>query len=176
MVIKVHEADRDRLLYGCMALGGGWDTEPYGPGDIDAAEAAIEAALDSGITGFDHADIYRHGKAEAVFGEVLSRTPGLRERITLQTKCGIRLAEGDGPGIYDLRGPTIVRRVEESLSRLRTDVIDVLLLHRPDPLADPAEVAEALTSLRRQGLAREFGVSNMSGAQIALLQSHLEFR
>ncbi|MFD9377553.1 aldo/keto reductase family oxidoreductase [Streptomyces sp. NPDC059999] len=175
MVIKAHEADRDRLLYGCMALGGGWDTQPYGPGDIDAAEAAIEAALDSGITGFDHADIYRHGKAEGVFGEVLSRTPGLRERITLQTKCGIRLAEGDRPGIYDLRGPTIVRRVEESLSRLRADVIDVLLLHRPDPLADPAEVAEALTSLRRQGLVREFGVSNMSGAQIALLQSHLEF-
>lgn len=65
----------DRLLYGCMGLGGAWDTTPYGPGDIDAAEAAVQAALDIGITTFDHADIYRHGKSEAVFGEVLSRTP-----------------------------------------------------------------------------------------------------
>ncbi|MFD4700763.1 aldo/keto reductase [Streptomyces niveus] len=163
----------DRLLYGCMGLGGAWDTTPYGPGDIDAAEAAVQAALDIGITTFDHADIYRHGKSEAVFGEVLSRTPGLRERVVLQTKCGIRLADGDRPGIYDLRAASIVRRVEESLTRLRTDVIDVLLLHRPDPLADPDEVAGALTSLHEQGLVRRFGVSNMGGAQIAQLQSTL---
>ncbi|MEV8411450.1 aldo/keto reductase, partial [Streptomyces niveus] len=163
----------DRLLYGCMGLGGAWDTTPYGPGDIDAAEAAVQAALDIGITTFDHADIYRHGKSEAVFGEVLSRTPGLRKRVVLQTKCGIRLADGDRPGIYDLRASSIVRRVEESLTRLRTDVIDVLLLHRPDPLADPDEVAGALTSLHEQGLVRRFGVSNMGGAQIAQLKSAL---
>ncbi|MFD9455526.1 aldo/keto reductase family oxidoreductase [Streptomyces sp. NPDC059985] len=163
-----------RVLYGCMGLGGSWDPEPYGPSDIDAAEAAISAALDSGITVFDHADIYRHGKAEAVFGEVLARTPGLRERVTLQTKCGIRLADEDGPGRYDLRAGSITRRVEESLTRLRTDVIDVLLLHRPDPLADPDEIARALTSLRRQGLVRAFGVSNMGAAQIARLQSRLD--
>ncbi|MEV8426139.1 aldo/keto reductase [Streptomyces niveus] len=163
----------DRLLYGCMGLGGAWDTTPYGPVDIDAAEAAVQAALDIGITTFDHADIYRHGKSEAVFGEVLSRTPGLRERVVLQTKCGIRLADGDRPGIYDLRAASIVRRVEESLTRLRTDVIDVLLLHRPDPLADPDEVAGALTSLHEQGLVRRFGVSNMGGAQIAQLKSAL---
>ncbi|TFI27374.1 aldo/keto reductase [Streptomyces sp. 4R-3d] len=156
-----------------MGLGGAWDTTPYGPGDIDAAEAAVQAALDIGITTFDHADIYRHGKSEAVFGEVLSRTPGLRERVVLQTKCGIRLADGDRPGIYDLRAGSIVRRVEESLTRLRTDVIDVLLLHRPDPLADPDEVAGALTSLHEQGLVRRFGVSNMGGAQIAQLKSAL---
>ncbi|RPK54849.1 Oxidoreductase YdhF [Streptomyces sp. ADI96-02] len=166
--------DGERLLYGCMGLGGDWDTTPYGPKDIAEAEAAVEAALDSGITVFDHADIYRHGKSEAVFGEVLSRAPGLRERIVLQTKCGIRLADGDRPGLYDLRGDTILRRVEESLERLRTDVVDVLLLHRPDPLADPAEVAGALMSLHRQKLVRGFGVSNMSAAQIALLQAHLD--
>lgn len=175
MAIKAPVTGDTRLIYGCMALGGSWEPGPYRPEDIDAAEAAIEAALDSGITMFDHADIYRHGKAEAVFGEVLARTPGLRERVTLQTKCGIRLADGDRPGIYDLRGASIVRRVEESLERLRTDVIDVLLLHRPDPLADPAETAEALGSLRRQGLVREFGVSNMNAAQIAHLQGHLDF-
>ncbi|GAA3387135.1 aldo/keto reductase family oxidoreductase [Streptomyces roseoviridis] len=163
-----------RVLLGCMGLGGTWDTAPYTPADVDAAEAAVEAALESGITVFDHADIYRHGKAEAVFGEVLARAPGLRDRITLQSKCGIRPADGDRPGMYDLRGPTIVRKVEESLARLRTDVLDVLLLHRPDPLADPAEVAAALESLHRQGLVRRFGVSNMNAHQIARLQAHLE--
>ncbi len=164
----------DRVLYGCMGLGGSWEPGPYGPADIDAAEAAIGAALDSGITAFDHADIYRGGKSEAVFGEVLARTPGLRERITLQTKCGIRLAGKDRPGMYDLRGPSIIRRVEESLTRLRTDVIDVLLLHRPDPLADPDEIASALMSLHRQGLVRHLGVSNMGAAQIASLQARLD--
>ncbi|WP_234362304.1 aldo/keto reductase [Streptomyces sp. IMTB 1903] len=167
-------SDDDRVLYGCMGLGGSWDPQPYGPGDIDAAEAAVEAALDSGITVFDHADIYRHGKSEAVFGEVLARTPGLRDRITLQTKCGIRLGDEDRPGMYDLRAETVTRRVEESLTRLRTDVIDVLLLHRPDPLADVDSLASALTSLHRQGLVRRFGVSNMGAAQIAHLQARLE--
>ncbi|MFF9909153.1 aldo/keto reductase family oxidoreductase [Streptomyces sp. NPDC013457] len=163
-----------RLLFGCMGLGGGWDPAPHTAADIDEAETAVEAALDSGITAFDHADIYRHGKSEAVFGEVLARSAGLRERITLQTKCGIRLPEGNRPGLYDLRGASIVRRVEESLRRLRTDVLDVLLLHRPDPLADPADIADALTSLHRQGLVRRFGVSNMNGAQIARLQAHMD--
>ncbi|GGW63378.1 aldo/keto reductase [Streptomyces lucensis JCM 4490] len=162
------------LLYGCMGLGGGWDTRPYTAADVQHAQAAVEAALAAGITAFDHADIYRHGKSEAVFGEILARAPGLRERIVLQTKCGIRLPGDDLPGHYDLRGASIVRRVEESLVRLRTDVLDVLLLHRPDPLADPEDIAGALTSLRSQGLVRQFGVSNMSGAQIAHLQSHLD--
>ncbi|MBT2365523.1 aldo/keto reductase [Streptomyces sp. ISL-10] len=157
-----------------MGLGGTWDTEPYGAQEIAQAEAAVEAALECGITAFDHADIYRHGKAEAVFGEVLARNTGLRERIVVQTKCGIRLPDGDRPGIYDLRGRTVVRRVEESLTRLRTDVIDVLLLHRPDPLADPDDIAEALTGLHRQGLVRRFGVSNMGAAQMAQLHARLD--
>ncbi|MEU8463489.1 aldo/keto reductase [Streptomyces sp. NPDC029003] len=163
-----------RLLYGCMGLGGSWGPDPYGPADIDAAEGAVREALDIGITVFDHADIYRHGKAEAVFGEVLARTPGLRERVVLQSKCGIRLADGDRPGMYDLRAESITRRVQESLTRLRTDFLDVLLLHRPDPLADPEEIASALTSLHRQGLVRAFGVSNTGAAQIARLQARLD--
>ncbi|MFH8727630.1 aldo/keto reductase family oxidoreductase [Streptomyces termitum] len=163
-----------RLVHGCMGLGGDWDTRPYGPADIDRAEAAVEAALATGITAFDHADIYRYGKSEAVFGEVLARAPGLRERITLQSKCGIRLPEDGRPGHYDLRGPSVLRRVEESLARLRTDRLDVLLLHRPDPLADPEELAAALSSLHRQGLVARFGVSNMHAAQIARLQSLLD--
>ncbi|MFD0264976.1 aldo/keto reductase family oxidoreductase [Streptomyces sp. NPDC127106] len=161
-------------LYGCMGLGGTWGPEPYGPAEITAAEAAVTAALEIGITTFDHADIYRHGKSEAVFGELLARDAGLRARITIQTKCGIRLPDGDRPGSYDLRGKTVLRRVEESLTRLRTDVIDVLLLHRPDPLADPDDIAGALASLHAQGMVRRFGVSNMGAAQIAALQARLE--
>ena len=158
-------------LYGCMGLGGAWDATGYGAAEIAAAEAAVEAALDAGIAWFDHADIYGHGKAEAVFGEVLARAPGLRERVRIQSKCGIRLGD---PGLYDLRGSSIRRRVEESLGRLRVDALDALLLHRPDPLADPAEVAGTLTALHREGLVREVGVSNMSGEQIAALQAHLD--
>jgi predicted oxidoreductase len=165
---------QDRLLYGCMGLGGTWDSQQYGRAEIAEAEAAIGAALDSGFTTFDHADIYGRGKAEAVFGEILGRSPELRQRIVIQTKCGIRLPEGDRASVYDLRGETIVRRVEESLRRLRTDVIDVLLLHRPDPLADPEDIAQALSAVHGQGLVRSFGVSNMSAEQIALLQSYLD--
>ncbi len=157
-----------------MGLGGTWDDNPYTAADVRHAEAAIGAALDAGITVFDHADIYRHGKSEAVFGEVLAASPGLRQRITLQTKCGIRLPGNGRPGHYDLRGPSILRCVEESLTRLRTDSLDVLLLHRPDPLVGPEEIAEALASLHRQGLVRRFGVSNMSAAQIAHLQAHVD--
>ncbi|BCJ62617.1 aldo/keto reductase [Micromonospora endophytica] len=163
-----------RLIYGCMGLGGTWDNQPYGAQEIDDAHAAVEAALEIGVTAFDHADIYGNGKSEAVFGEVLTRTPGLRSRILIQTKCGIHLPDGARAGYYDLRGPHIVRSVEQSLTRLRTDVIDVLLLHRPDPLAAPEEIAEALTSLHRQGLVRHVGVSNMAAAQVAYLQAHLD--
>ncbi|MEV7186877.1 aldo/keto reductase [Kitasatospora sp. NPDC093102] len=164
----------DRLVYGCMGLGGDWNHAPCTTADVDRAEAAVQAALEAGITAFDHADIYRHGKSEAVFGEVLSRAPGLRARITLQTKCGIRLADGTRPGHYHLAARSIVQRVEESLTRLRTDVVDTLLLHRPDPLAASEEIAEALHSLHRQGLVRQIGVSNMSAAQMAHLQARLD--
>ncbi len=163
-----------RLIYGCMGLGGGWDTQPYAATDIASAEAAISAALEAGISAFDHADIYRYGKSEAVFGEILTRSAGLRERIVIQTKCGIRLPTTDQIGHYDLRPDSIRSRVEESLARLRTDFVDVLLLHRPDPLAEPERIAEAFTDLHRQGLVRQFGVSNMSGPQIAHLQRHLD--
>jgi predicted oxidoreductase len=138
--------------------------------DRAATEAAVEAALEIGITTFDHADIYGDGAAEAAFGEMLAASPGLRERIQIQTKCGIVL----DPGLYDLRHDTIIQRVEASLERLRTDVIDTLLLHRPDALADAAGVAAALASLHGQGLVRTFGVSNMSHHQIAHLQAHTD--
>lgn len=157
-----------------MGLGGSWSGEPYTSADVDQAGAAVEAALEAGITLFDHADIYRSGKAEAVFGEVLARTPGLRERIRLQTKCGIRLGENGLDAYYDLSGEAILERVKGSLARLKTDYVDVLMLHRPDPLLDPAEVAAAVGRLMAEGKVRAVGVSNMSAAQIELLQDRLE--
>ena len=162
------------LVYGCMGLGGGWSAEPYSSADVDVAAAAVEAAMSAGITLFDHADIYTHGKAEAVFGEVLARTPGLREKIRLQTKCGIRLNEQGLETYYDLSRDGILERVNESLARLRTDYVDVLMLHRPDPLMDPAEVASAVGQLMAEGKVRAVGVSNMSGPQIEMLQDRLE--
>ena len=162
------------LIYGCMGLGGSWSDEPHGTDHVDEAAAAVEAALGSGITLFDHADIYRSGKSEAVFGEVLAATSGLRERIRLQTKCGIRLNERGLQTHYDLSRESIIERVNGSLKRLRTDYVDVLMLHRPDPLADPAEVASAVGQLIAEGKVRQLGVSNMSGAQIAALQDRLD--
>jgi hypothetical protein len=82
-----HPSSSPTALYGCMGLGGTWDTMEYGAAEIDRAAAALEAALDSGFTWFDHADIYGRGKAEAVFGEVLARQPGLREEIVIQTSA-----------------------------------------------------------------------------------------
>lgn len=157
-----------------MGLGGPWEGSEYGAAEIEQAAAAIEAAMGIGIALFDHADIYRSGKSEAVFGEVLARTPGLREKIQLQTKCGIRLGQPGVDGRYDLSKDAILERVNGSLERLRTDYVDVLLLHRPDPLMEPSEVASAVGQLMAEGKVRQVGVSNMSGAQIAFLQDQLE--
>lgn len=162
------------LIYGCMGLGGSWSDEPHGTHHVDEAAAAVEAALAAGITLFDHADIYRSGKSEAVFGEVLAATPGLRDRIRLQTKCGIRLNERGLATHYDLTRDAILARVDGSLKRLQTNYVDVLLLHRPDPLTDLAEVAAAVGQVLAEGKARAIGVSNMSGAQIHALQDRLE--
>lgn len=145
-----------RLAYGCMTLGGL---------DRTAAEAAIDAALDGGVTLFDHADIYSGGRSEQLFGEILADRPGLRERLVLQTKCGIRPADEHGPKRYDLTYDHIVASAEGSLRRLGTDHVEVLLLHRPDPLMKAAEVARAFDDLAASGKVGAFGVSNLSVAQ-----------
>jgi len=157
-----------------MGLGGSWDGTSYGAAEIDQAAAVIDAARGIGVELFDHADIYRSGKSEAVFGEVLARSQGLRENIQLQTKCGIRLGERGLDTHYDLSREAILERVNGSLKRLQTDYVDLLLLHRPDPLMDPHEVAAAVGQLMAEGKVRQLGVSNMSGAQIAFLQDELE--
>jgi predicted oxidoreductase len=156
-----------------MSLGGSWEDGRYGPAEIDTAEAAISAALEVGIDRFDHADIYRNGSAESVFGEVLRRAPELRKRIRIQGKVGIRLPADGLVAHYDLSGGAIRERVLGSLERLGVDRLDVLLLHRPDPLGEPAEIADALAALLQEGLVGDVGASNMSAAQLAALQDAL---
>lgn len=164
-----------RLALGCMGLGGGWNDVAIDDANVREAEAAIETALEAGINVFDHADIYTRGKAETVFGRVLRARPGLRERMLIQTKCGIRFFESErAPGRYDFSRRHILASVDASLSRLGVDYLDVLLLHRPDPLMDGAEVAEAFSRLNAQGKVRHVGVSNMSAGQIRYLQSWLD--
>ncbi|MFI9382403.1 aldo/keto reductase family oxidoreductase [Kutzneria sp. NPDC052558] len=162
------------MIYGCMGLGGAWDDTPVTAADIDRAERAVHAAVEIGVTWFDHADIYTRGKAEQVFGEVLRRDPGLRDRVRLQTKCGIRLGESALQAYYDLSRAAILERADASLERLGVDRVDILLLHRPDPLMDPAEVADAYGELHAAGKVGALGVSNMSAAQMSLLQRHLD--
>ncbi|AWB43104.1 aldo/keto reductase [Paenibacillus sp. CAA11] len=162
-----------QLVLGCMGLGGDWDkSHPITQEHIKQAHEAVEAALSVGIHMFDHADIYTRGKAETVFGQVLKERPELREKIILQSKCGIRLTESEEePGYYDFSKEHILHSVDGSLKRLGAEYLDILLLHRPDPLVEPEEVAEALRQLKSSGKVRHFGVSNMSAGQIRLLQA-----
>lgn len=165
-----------RLILGCMSLGGGWDRNPIGPEEIRQAEHAVDTALDTGITMFDHANIYTMGKAEETFGVVLKNQPGLRERIILQSKCGIRFQDDHAPGRFDFSKTHILESVEGILRRLGTEYLDILLLHRPDPLMEPDEVAEAFGRLKAAGKVRYFGVSNMSATQMRFLQAALPDR
>ena len=128
----------------------------------------VNTALENGITFFDHADIYGGGKSEEVFGALLKETPSLRDKMLLQSKCGIR------PGMFDFSKEHILSAVDGSLARLHTDSLDFLLLHRPDALMEPDDVAEAFTRLKDSGKVRFFGVSNMSPMQIELLQQALD--
>lgn len=133
----------------------------------------IEQCLDLGITTFDHADIYGGYTVESLFGEVLGAAPALRSKMQLVTKCGIRLVCPARPQhrvkSYDTSRAHVVASVEESLRALRTDHIDLLLIHRPDALMDPDELAAVFDSLRQAGKVRAFGVSNHTPSQLALL-------
>lgn len=162
------------IAYGCMGLGGGWDQNPVSKENRQQAHQVIDAALDSGINLFDHADIYTFGKAEQAFGQVLVERPELREKMYIQSKCGIRFPASDGPKRYDFSAQWINVSVDNILSRLNTEYLDILMLHRPDPLMELDEVAATLTALKSSGKVRHFGVSNMQHHQIAYLQSALD--
>lgn len=163
-----------RLIYGCMGLGGGWNADPLRVEDLSHAQAAVEAALEIGIELFDHANIYTLGKAEQCFGALFKQRPSLRQQMRLQTKCGIRFGDADGPKRYDLSATHIVEAVHASLRRLNTDTIDILMLHRPDPLVEPDEINTAWRTLFDAGKVRQLAVSNMHAGQLRQLSAALE--
>lgn len=157
-----------RLVYGCMRISG-----DNSRADRDAGKAAIRAAIEAGYTHFDHADIYGGGNSEAIFSEVLDESPGLRKKLLITSKCGIRLPDQPSQGFpkrYDFSRDYVVRSVEGSLERLGTDYLDLLLLHRPDFLFDAEEVAATFRILSNGGKVAHFGVSNFSPSQFSLLQ------
>src|SRR5208282_3658123 len=165
-----------RLGAGCMGLGGGWDkgislTKEH---ERQASEF-LDSALALGIDFFDHASIYAAGRAEEVFGRVMRGKPGLRDKIVLQSKCGIRWAD-DPPGSpqrYDFSYENIVGSVDAILRRLGTDYLDILLLHRPDVLWEGEEIARAFAELKAAGKVRYFGVSNQNRGMMEYLQGFL---
>lgn len=138
----------------------------------------IEQCIERGVTTFDHADIYGNYGVEGLFGEALALKPDLREKIQLVSKCGIKLRSDQRPQhqikSYDHSRKHILWSVENSLKELRTDHLDLLLLHRPSPLMQADEVAEAFTQLQQEGKVLAFGVSNFTPAQFDLLNSRFE--
>ena len=165
-----------RLIAGCMGLGGGW-------GRATVINAAIEkqgrdfvdTALELGINFFDHANIYARGRAEEVFGRLFKQTPSLRERMVLQSKVGIRWEDDPAgtPQRFDFSYEHIVEAVDAILRRLNTSHLDILLLHRPDPLMEGEEVARAFARLKKEGKVRYFGVSNQNRSTMEYLQHFL---
>lgn len=144
------------IALGCMRMSG-----------LDEArvDAIINCAIENGVNFFDHADIYGKGNSERLFGDYLKRNPGAREKMLIQTKCAIH------DGQFDFSKEHILKSVDGSLMRLGVEYVDFLLLHRPDTLMEPEEVAEAFDALEAAGKVRHFGVSNHNPMQIELLKT-----
>lgn len=165
-----------RLIAGCMGLGGGWDAGTLlTAGHEKQARELIDTALELGINFFDHANIYARGRAEEVFGRILGQQPSLRDRMILQSKVGIRWSNDPvgTPQRFDFSYEHIVEATEAILRRLKISHLDILLLHRPDPLMEGEEVARAFARLKQEGKVRYFGVSNQNRFTLDYLQHFL---
>ncbi len=158
------------IIVGAMRLGL-WGVN-YSTQEL---EKFIDACIDMGLKDFDHADIYGDYTTESAFGKVLAKRPEMRKKIQITTKCGIHQGSERRPNIpnkaYDSSAIHIIKSVENSLQNLSTDYIDVLLLHRPDYLMKPVEIAEAFHTLHQAGKVLAFGISNFSTRQMALLST-----
>ena len=143
----------------------------------DIVERLVMTALEAGISTFDHADIYGDHSNEEIFGRVIKASPSLRDRMELVSKCGIKFSSSKRPETwvkhYDTSARHIVWSTENSLKMLGTDRLDLLLIHRPDPMMNPSDVAEAFTRLKESGKVLHFGVSNFTASQFEMLQSYL---
>ncbi|MBL7861321.1 MAG: aldo/keto reductase [Cyclobacteriaceae bacterium] len=157
-------------------ITGAWRWHTVSPDTIDRL---IQTSLDEGITTFDHADLYGDHSNEELFGVALKKNPALRDKMQLVTKCGIKFRSAKRPGTwvkhYDTSKEHIIWSVENSLRMLHTDHLDLLLIHRPDPLLDPHEVASAFSQLKAQGKVLHFGVSNFTRPQFYMLQKFVPF-
>ena len=166
-----------RFICGCMYTAGTANPVEVDSAKREKARQFILTAREAGINHFDHADIYCRGLSEQVFGELLRDTPSLRRNeIIITTKCGIRKVgdpDAQAPHRYDLSKQHVLWSAEQSLQRLGVDAIDIYLLHRPDLLMDPAEIAEAFGQLHAQGKVRYFGVSNFRPEQLEALAAML---
>lgn len=162
-----HGVSVSRIALGCMGLAGTWNPAEVRPSHIEKAVAAFRAAMDAGITFYDHADIYGGTACESVFKECLAAVPGSRERIFIATKVGIR------SGFYDHSADYIRRSLDGSLSRLGVEYVDLYQLHRPDPLSHPKHTAATLDALVADGRVRAVGVSNYYPEQVRALQAYL---
>ena len=163
------EVYSSRIIYGCMRL-----SDRNSSSEKVNADSLIKRVFNYGVNHFDLADIYGNGECESIFSKSLKNNSSFREKIILTGKCGIVLKNQNRDiKYYDLSFDHIVKSVEVSLSRLRTDYLDFLLLHRPDYLLDPEEISKAFDCLKKSGKVRYFGVSNFSVSQILMLEKYL---
>lgn len=166
-----------RIAYGCMRISGSWDRDKVDATAVQRGIRILETAVEAGYTFFDHADIYGDTTCESIFGEALKAHPDWRDRLIVATKCGIRFEDEPSgtPHRYDFDYSHIKASAEGSLQRLNLPRIDLLMLHRPDFLADADEIARAFTELKEEGKVRAFGVSNFRPSLVSLVQSALPF-
>ena len=162
------------IALGCMGLAGTWDPSEFTAEHMKRGLTALEAAVEAGITFYDHADIYGRTLSETVFGEFMKNSPSLRDQLVITTKCGIVFEDEQGPYRYNLSADYIERSAHGSLKRLHIDSLDLYQIHRPDPLTHPRETAGALNRLVREGLIRHVGVSNHFPSQVLALQEYLD--
>ena len=163
------------LAFGCASIAGEWNDKKLSCEQQRQSLKTLEAALGIGITHFDLADIYCYGKAEKTFAQIWQTDSNLRSQIIIQTKCGVRRHENvPGTFQYDLSYDNIIKSATGSIERLGVEYLDLLVLHRPDPLMVPEEVAQAFDKLTSTGLVRLFGVSNFSPSQINLLTATID--
>ena len=172
-LLGVSSLRSSRLAYGCWRVAGSWDATKVTPESRVAGHRAIIAAYEAGYTLFDNADIYSGGEAERILGEALKEVSGMRGRVLIATKCGIRPGGSPhphSPQRYDFSGDYIIDSCEQSLKRLNIEAIDLYMLHRPDFLAAPEEIASAFSQLKSSGKVRYFGVSNFRPTLVTALQ------
>jgi len=167
-----------RLCYGAMRIAGGWDKDKVDAAAIERGIRSLESAVEAGYNFIDHADIYGDTTCEMIHGRALDRHPEWRQQLVVATKCGIRWEDEPAPGAphrYDFSGDYIRKSIDGSLQRLKLERVDLYQLHRPDWLADPEDIAQAMIDIHKAGKVRYFGVSNFRPSLFSAVQSAVPF-